>query len=374
MRCLLPLLCVGLFTVVTIPPSTARADSGDQAGILVLPFSTPRGMAQPWLGGAIQQDLFTDLAQGTHLRVMAPSAAPPAGDADAAMNAAQDQRASMVVFGQIQSQGSDLRLTGQVLDVASGKAIGSLKATGPSTDLFHLEDALAGQALAALPRSVLSDAAIKAFTAGPQNAAPGTPAAPPQAAYPPAAASQYAPPQQQRQYNYYAPSDYAPAYVPAPTYAYDYGYPAPVYTYGCPSFDLYPYFGIGGGLFFGADFDNFGFHRDRFGHGRDFDGDRRFGQNNLGHRGFGARGLNGTVGSFDSGRVGVSRGGTFAAPGFVRPSFSRPSFSRPGGAIGRFQTASHFGGGFSGGFHGGGFGGGGFRGGGGFHGGGGGRR
>src|SRR5579864_7351627 len=113
----------------TEPPEAA----GKSPVVLVLPFATSPG-ANAWLGRAVQQDLLTDMTQGTHARVLAPADAPAAADVEAALKIARDRGATVVIFGQAQSAGKDVRLVGEVLDVGSAAALGALKATGPSDD------------------------------------------------------------------------------------------------------------------------------------------------------------------------------------------------------------------------------------------------
>jgi TolB-like protein len=356
--------------------------------ILVLPFSSPSGGADGWVGKAVQQDLLTDLTQGTTMRALAPAGVAPAADSDEALHAARDKGASFVVYGQAQKTDKEVRLGGQVLDVSTGKSIGALKATGPSDDLFHLEDALAGQVFMALPRDLLTAAArqgVQTAMANRQAAqagqqAPGNGAAWPNGPYsqpgvdsnsiygnPPAetAQPQVAPPEYDGgttyNYNYY---DTTPdtGYYAAP---YSYGYP----DYGYGDWGLWPYGGLG---FYVSP--GFGFHH-HFDHDFDHDFDHHFGSHGFDH-GFNS----GFRNNFNTSRGGFARSGAGirTAP---RSSFggfhaaTGSGFRSAGGAFrgGGFHGASI--GGARGGFSGGGFhgGGGGFHGGGGgFHGGGGG--
>jgi len=225
---------------IALPSLLAAAVSGtepvvDQTVILVLPFSAPGGSSYQWVGRAVQQDLLTDLAQGTRTRVIAPAGASPAADADAARRTAQQQGASMVMFGQVQAAGSELRLTGQVIDVAAAKPLANLKATGSADSLFHLEDALAGQTLAALPPDLVSAQAIQ-----PQR---------PEKSPPDEGAAAGTHPYTTQQGAYAAPpSSGGASYAPEPsyiypsttTYSYTYYQPVPVYTYPYPAFEVFP--------------------------------------------------------------------------------------------------------------------------------------
>ena len=346
MKRALPIVIVAIVTglmTLAVPRASAQSTTPSTSAVLVLPFSTASAPSEAWIGKAVQQDLLTDLTQGTTAQVIAPAGISPAADADEALKAARDKNASIVVYGQAQNTGKEVRLSGQVLDVATGKPITALKATGPTDDLFHLEDALAGQVFRALPANLLTATARQGMQAAQAQAA-----------------------QQQGQANaptwpngpYTAPnlnpnSIYGNAQtevqtVQPPVYAetvnpYDYydtvpdtGYYStyPAYSYGYPYWDdWWPGWGLG---FFVSP--GFGFH-----HHGDFDhhhGD--FGHGDFGHNHFGS--------GFNTARSGSAFLGSsrFGSSGF-RSATPRSTF-------GGFHSA--IGGGFhssAGAFHGGGF-------------------
>lgn len=354
MRLLLSFVCIALFFALGVVATPVAAAATGDGSILVLPFSIPPGSPESWIGKGMQQDLLTDLERGTTARISAPATAPAAVDSTEALAAAREAGASFVVFGQAQYNGTEVRFTGQILDVASAKPLTSLKATGPLGDLFHLEDAIVGQTLAGLPRVILSPLAAAAMSPPSQPAAAGQqPYAPPaanadtgqQSTSDQTAPASVAPSDDS---NYPATSDAYPPYAEtAPLYSYDYGYgyAVPAYTYAGPYCDLYPYyggvFGYVGGYGYGGRYNR--------GHDRGRGFDRGRGEN-AGGAAYGNRGFNIARSSSGFGRVGSFR--SAAAP--VSRSFG-----------GGFHAALS-----SGGFHGGG---GRFHGGGG-HGGGGGRR
>lgn len=389
------LAAVGFFA-----PNLARADATQPAAgpILVLPFATPSGANDAWIGKAVQQDLLTDLTQGTVARVLAPASAPPAADQDAALAAARQAGAAIVVYGQAQTTGKEVRLSGQVLDANDGKALAAIKATGPTDELFHLEDALAGQVFMGLPHNLLTaqtqqamqNMAARQAQQGanpqqqPQQQWPNGPYANPElnpgniyggASQPTTGEPQYvsSPPVYDggTTYNYYTYTtpDYG-SYFPA----YGYGYPGWGYAY--PSFGWWPFWGSTFFVFDGFhhhDFDDFHHHFDGNGHNGTFNHN---GNGNFNHNGFG----NGSTFAHSGFGAGSPRGngGSFGAR--TSPRFSTGGFSAAGriGGGSAFHSAGISGGirGGGGGFHGGGFGGGGFHGGGfsggGMHGGGGG--
>jgi TolB-like protein len=144
-------LCQAGVVPATQPGSPSGVSPADK--VIVLPIESPDGTYK-WVGKAIQQDMLVDLTQMTRAQVAAPSG-PPAADADAALRAARDAGAAYVVFGTVQNAGAQLRVIGQVLDVASGKSVANLKATAPADDLFPIEDALAMQVARALPQNLM---------------------------------------------------------------------------------------------------------------------------------------------------------------------------------------------------------------------------
>jgi TolB-like protein len=169
------LLCAALFTGMTcIVTSEVRAQATQPAQnvILVLPFASASGADDAWIGKAAQQDLYADLTQGTVLRVLAPGPVSAAADQGDALGKAREMGASFVVFGQTQIAGKEVRISGQVLGVSEGRPLGAIKATGPIDELFHLEDALAGQVLTMLPRNLLNGQALQAVTAMPAQEPP----------------------------------------------------------------------------------------------------------------------------------------------------------------------------------------------------------
>ena len=350
----LPLAIAGAGLCAAAAPATQRPLN---SLVLILPFSVPAGAEHQWVGKAVQQDLLTDLSQGLKARVVASGAAPAATDAEAARSQAREAGASMVVFGQVQAAGNEMRLTGQIVDVATGQPVGNLKATGPADTLFHLEDALAGQALASVPQGLLTPQALAAeHQNGP---AEPTTAQQPQTSYAPSPpTSTYNPPMSEAA-DIYAPAptyNYASYtyYEPAPVYSYGYVCPAPAYTYGCPTFDLFPWWTSF--VFIGGDFDRHHHHRDF-----DFESDREGGRFHEGrgaewrHNSLAARQSAGTSVFARSGDAHVGRGPAFSgaretpvgSPRFRATAASRGSAGfTPSFPSAHFHSMAQAGGGF----------------------------
>jgi TolB-like protein len=144
--------------------------------VVVLPFEGvgPEQGAKGWVARAIQQNLMTELSRTNSVKPVAGTAA--AGDQEAALKAGAG--AKYVVFGSYQVVESDLRITGQVLDVEKKEAVAGLKATGTLRDLFGLEDVIAAQVKKALPQPQVEAGKADMLAQPVAGAAPGAAVAP----------------------------------------------------------------------------------------------------------------------------------------------------------------------------------------------------
>lgn len=202
-------------------------DQPVEAGkIVVLPLvAINPAEQQSWVGRQVRQAMVADLVPTAPGRVDALDTT--AKDPSAAMQAARKAGARYMVTGEFATINDDVRVMGRIIDVQSGKALASIKATGSDNDLFQIEQAL-------------SDQLRRALNLG-SAANPVPPVQQPQAANPPAANGFG-----NAQANAVAAgtdaggSDFGPA--PA---AYGYGYGVGPYAYG------YGY-GYGYGRHFGA--------------------------------------------------------------------------------------------------------------------------
>jgi TolB-like protein len=138
--------------------------------VLLMPFESVGEGEKAWVAKAVQQNLVAELSRVSSVQPV--TAGDPARDLDAAVKAAQEAKADYVVFGSYQAVEGDLRMTGQVVDVAKKQAVAGLKATGSQRDLFGMEDVIANQVKRALPQPV-------AVAAPQQEMLKQPPAAPP---------------------------------------------------------------------------------------------------------------------------------------------------------------------------------------------------
>lgn len=162
-RALIRLSVVGLFIVQacgqsapTSQPAPNASTAAEPKPVLVLPFVSPSDAKYKDMGRDIQQDLAGALAADLRGRVSAPASTAPAADAATALAVGRETNSSAVIFGRAQVNNDQVRLAGQVLDVSSGKTLGSLNQSGPIDNLFHLEDDLNQQVLASLPEGLLN--------------------------------------------------------------------------------------------------------------------------------------------------------------------------------------------------------------------------
>jgi TolB-like protein len=131
--------------------------------VLVMPLAevSDGQIARPWLAPAMHQSMLAEIAR----LGFAEPVRPPAGLGDVALTTDEAVReigrqvgAEFVVHGGFQTVESDLRVTGQVLEVASGDVLGGFKATGAIRDLFGIEDIVAAQIGQVLAVRVLGSA------------------------------------------------------------------------------------------------------------------------------------------------------------------------------------------------------------------------
>ena len=334
--------------------------------ILVLPFQPVNpNDSTPWLGKSIQESMVADLTVAAPDRVIA--ADQTAGTLDAAVALGKQNGARYVIAGGFVTVDRELRVTGRVVDVETGKAVAGLKATGDPGQIFHMEDALAlqvraqvlGQQVGPMQPVPAEQPPANAQTPAPDAGNYANPTPTPQ--YYSSYASAPAPViygGDSSAYAYYPNtylSGYDPYYYPAypyynPYYYCDYGYFG-----GC-----YP-FGLGIGFFFGN-----GFHRHfDFDRGHDFHGGFRGNTVGAGRTSLGVgvsvnaavrssnfRGSLSVAPSFARSPARISSGVPFRSSAFYQGSSFGHSSSIGGFHAGGFSAHASFGGG--GGFHGGG--------------------
>jgi TolB-like protein len=271
---------LGLSACSATPPGQAMVPedgpplSAHPPRVVVFPFA-PTGSvgAYDWIGRGIQQSLVADLSRSGTAQVVFPTTQ-PAGERVNRMQMAAEAGANAVVVGTYQVNDGEVRVTGEVFDVGSGRNLGGIKATGPVNDLFKLEDELNEQLERVLPSS------YAAASEGDGRLTPPAPAVDSPAAQAPLSAgvspatSQpasvriIAPPQATPipdiTYNYYNAAP--PVTSPPPDYVYEDPYYDPDY-YDAPyyygAWPFYGYVGVGvygPGFYHGYGYRGYGYH------------------------------------------------------------------------------------------------------------------
>ena len=132
--------------LVLISTSFAIAQAPEPTRVLVAPF-TEVNQQQPadWISRAIQQSVADELSALSDVEVVPID--PAAAAAAAAPTTAQAKASGIkyIVRATIQRLNGEIRVTGRVEDVETGKTVGGFKATGPQHQLFAIEDAIARQ-------------------------------------------------------------------------------------------------------------------------------------------------------------------------------------------------------------------------------------
>ncbi len=138
------------------PPATADAPICG-ARVLVLRFDPlSAGDRRDWIGKALQQTLLTEFGRVPPFEPITLPAEKEDGraiaDAATAIDLAKAAGAHLAILGSYQVVDTDLRITGQIVDVDNGRIVGMVRSTGTVRDLFGMEDAIAAQVRRQMPQ------------------------------------------------------------------------------------------------------------------------------------------------------------------------------------------------------------------------------
>jgi serine/threonine protein kinase/Flp pilus assembly protein TadD len=137
--------------------------------LAVVPFrdlsSTPEGRT---LADGISEMVAARLAEVRELRVASPFDVAPVSDSEDVVEIAKRKNVNAIVRGSVQRNGDDVRVT-YALVAAGGETLASGSATRPATDLFSLEDAIAGDLMSRLGRSAPARTRTEAAMLGPDD-------------------------------------------------------------------------------------------------------------------------------------------------------------------------------------------------------------
>ena len=154
------LLCV----IFSMAAATARADSSTtrpSLTVAVLPFDVQGESGREWLGKAMQEGLATGLQSGSNISGIIVAGLPPA-DAAAAIDMAKSTGADAVIFGSIQIIDDQIRVTGQIISIATSQPLGTLRSDGAKQELFNIEDLLSSRV-----QRILAPAKARASSSAP---------------------------------------------------------------------------------------------------------------------------------------------------------------------------------------------------------------
>ena len=125
--------------VVLISSSFALAQAPTR--VLVAPFTEVNEQQPDWINRAIRQSVVDELSALSEVEVA------PNNEVAVTPTTAQAKALGLkyIVRATIQRLNGDVRVTGRVEDVETGKTAGGFKATGPQHQLFAIEDAIGRQ-------------------------------------------------------------------------------------------------------------------------------------------------------------------------------------------------------------------------------------
>jgi TolB-like protein len=136
-------IAIAVILILVSKTNILRADPAPpKIQVAVAPFQVLAPAGSEWLGRAMQEGLATGIQKSSALSGIIIAGFPPA-DSTAAISLAKSSGANYVIFGSIQLQNDQMRVTGQILSTTTGQPIASLKSDGSQRDLFNIEDLLA---------------------------------------------------------------------------------------------------------------------------------------------------------------------------------------------------------------------------------------
>ena len=153
------IILLPLLVAAAPPPGQQPAPAANsQPTVLLIPFKPLSDNNTVWIADGIQQNLLNELSRVHSTKPIVQKSQTAVATPEEAANAGKNAAAVYALFGSYQISGDELRITAQLVNVASGKIVAGLRATGPMRDLFALEDSLAEQ----LKRSLAAEAQLAA--------------------------------------------------------------------------------------------------------------------------------------------------------------------------------------------------------------------
>ena len=171
-----PALVACAVLALTIPVS---AQNAGQAGgspaetVAIVPFTNlTENPSDDWIGAGIAESLATGLP-GSYMVIARGRVSETANDAnrgggtaapDEALEVGRRLGAQYVVSGAYQRLGEEIRITGRLVEVATGAVVRSAKVDGVLDDLFSLQDRVVAELSSPSPRAAAAAAFEKSST------------------------------------------------------------------------------------------------------------------------------------------------------------------------------------------------------------------
>ncbi|WP_192254291.1 winged helix-turn-helix domain-containing tetratricopeptide repeat protein [Mesorhizobium silamurunense] len=141
-----------------VATGSGEGSADDRPSIAVLPFENLSGdPAQDYFADGMVDEITTALSRMRWLFVIARNSSfAYKGEADGVKRAGAELDVRYVLTGSVRKAGDHIRLTGQLIDSASGKTIWADRYDGTMADVFDLQDRLAESVVGAIQPSILS--------------------------------------------------------------------------------------------------------------------------------------------------------------------------------------------------------------------------
>ncbi|RWD12129.1 MAG: CadC-family transcriptional regulator [Mesorhizobium sp.] len=141
-----------------VATAAGEGTADDKPSIAVLPFENLSGdPAQDYFADGMVDEITTALSRMRWLFVIARNSSfAYKGQADGVKRAGAELGVRYVLTGSVRKAADHIRLTGQLIDSASGKTIWADRYDGTMADVFDLQDRLAESVVGAIQPSILS--------------------------------------------------------------------------------------------------------------------------------------------------------------------------------------------------------------------------
>ncbi|WP_176478477.1 MULTISPECIES: adenylate/guanylate cyclase domain-containing protein [unclassified Mesorhizobium] len=159
-------------SVSTVPdPSGGRLALPDKPSIAVLPFQNMSGdPEQEYFGDGIAEDIITALSKLRGFFVIARNSSfAYKGKAPDIRQVARELNVRYVLEGSVRKAGERLRVTGQLIDAASGNHIWAERYDRPASDIFAVQDEITHSVVAAIEPQIYAAERLRLQSNAPES-------------------------------------------------------------------------------------------------------------------------------------------------------------------------------------------------------------